>query len=161
MRTAVVYYSMSGNTEFVARMIEDELPADLVPIAPVKEYPSSGFRKFLWGGKGVVMGESPQLQPYEFDASAYDRIIIGTPVWAGSFAPPIRTFAIEQREALQGKRIAAFVCSASGKGRKCLDKIAALFGQDQLEAELSLVDPKDQRKRADDLSIQAFCSKLG
>ncbi|MDO4796845.1 MAG: flavodoxin domain-containing protein [Coriobacteriales bacterium] len=161
MRTAVVYYSLSGNTHLVARQIEDELPADLVRITPTKEYPNRGARKFLWGGAGVIMGSTPQLEPYEFDAAAYDRIIVGTPLWAGSFAPPIRTFANEQREALANKRIAAFVCSSSGNADKCFGKIAELFGTDQLEAQLSLVDPKQTRRREDDLAIQAFCSQLG
>lgn len=161
MRTAVVYYSLSGNTDLVARQIEDELPADLVRLAPTKQYPKGGLRKFLWGGMGVIMGDAPQLEPYEFDASVYDRIIVGTPLWAGAFAPPIRTFAEEHRDELAGKRIAAFVCSSSGNAGKCFGKIAELFGVDGLEAQLSLVDPRETRRREDDLAIQAFCSKLG
>ena len=91
MKTAIVYYSMSGNTKMVAEIIAKELSADLIEIKPVKDYPDKGARKFIWGGMKAVMGEKPQLNPYEFNGD-YDRIIFATPVWASSFTPPIRTF---------------------------------------------------------------------
>ena len=50
MKTAVVYYSMSGNTELAAERIAAVLGADLIRLTPVKAYPDKGFRKFFWGG---------------------------------------------------------------------------------------------------------------
>ena len=38
MKTAVVYYSMSGNTQQTAEKIADALGADLIRIEPKKEY---------------------------------------------------------------------------------------------------------------------------
>ena len=61
MRTAIVYYSMSGNTEFVADKIAKNIDADVIRIQPVKEYPNQGVRKFIWGGKSAVMGDKPKL----------------------------------------------------------------------------------------------------
>ena len=88
MKTIVVYFSLEGNTEYVAEKISDYLKTDTLRLEPVKEYPRGNFSKFFWGGKSVVFGETPKLVPYNFDASKYDVIIIGTPVWAGSFTPP-------------------------------------------------------------------------
>ena len=121
-KTAIVYYSQSGNTEYVAKACARLLGADLIPIAPVKEYPSTGFKKFLWGGKSAVMGEAPRLENYAFDAEAYEGIILGCPVWAGTFAPPLRTFIEENREGLRDKRIAAFACCSGGPG-KVMEKL--------------------------------------
>ncbi len=42
------------------------------------------------------MGEKPKLQPYEFKTELYDRIIFGTPVWASTFAPSLRTVSISK-----------------------------------------------------------------
>lgn len=88
MRTAIAYYSMSGNTKYVADKIAGELKdsdeVDIIRIDPEKAYPDKGARKFFWGGKSAVMGEKPKVQPYEFEAEQYDRIIIGTPVWAAA-----------------------------------------------------------------------------
>ena len=99
MKTAIVYYSMSGNTDMVARKTAEELGGSLTELRPVKEYPSKGFRKFIRGGKSAVMGEKPALEPYTFDDSS-DLVIIGSPVWAGNIAPPLRTFITEAERAL-------------------------------------------------------------
>lgn len=160
MKTAVVYYSMSGNTEYAAQRIAEDVPADLVRIVPVKAYPSKGFKKFVWGGKSALMAEAPELMPYDIDFGAYDRIVIGTPMWASTFAPPIRTFIRDHRDALAQKRIAAFVCSAGGNTDKAFAKLEEALGV-SLEAKLSLVDPKDNRKREDDTKLRDFCSMLG
>ncbi len=115
MKTLIVYYSLEGNTAYVAEKIAAELQADHLRIEPAKTYPNSGFRKFFWGGKSAVMAETPELLPYEFNADAYARIIFGFPVWASNVTPPIRTFVKEND--LSGKRIAAFACQ-SGQALK-------------------------------------------
>ncbi len=159
MKTAVVYYSMSGNTQQIAEKIADALGADLIRIEPKKEYPSKGFRKFIWGGKSAVMGDRPKLQPYMLD-SGYDRIIIGTPVWASNITPPIRTFITENRDMLSRIEIAAFVCYAGGGADKALDKLAALLGIDRLAATLTLINPKDKPAKDNDEKVIVFCQKL-
>ena len=61
MKTAIVYYSMSGNTKMVAEIIAKELSADLIEIKPVKDYPDKGARKFIWGGMKVT--RPPKVRP--------------------------------------------------------------------------------------------------
>ena len=53
MKTAIVYYFMSGNTAYVADRLREQLDSevDLIEIKPVKAFPDSGFKKFLWGRK--------------------------------------------------------------------------------------------------------------
>ena len=68
MKKAIVYYSMSGNTDYVAKYISDKIDADLIKIEPKKEYPNKGIKKFLWGGKSAVMGETPALEQYDFNS---------------------------------------------------------------------------------------------
>ena len=80
MKTAIVFYSMNGNTKFTAKTIASQTGADLIELKPEKSYPDKGLRKFIWGGKSAVMGETPKLLPYEFDADKYDQIIFGYPV---------------------------------------------------------------------------------
>lgn len=159
MKTAIVYYSMSGNTKMVAEIIAKELSADLIEIKPVKDYPDKGARKFIWGGMKAVMGEKPQLNPYEFNGD-YDRIIFATPVWASSFTPPIRTFIDENHAALKGKHFAVCVCYAGGGAEKAIDKLVKFLGIEHFDAQLILVDPKDQPSQDNEKKIQAFCSKL-
>ena len=63
MKTAIVFYSMSGNTAMTAEKLAEALSADLIEIRPQHAYPDKGFRKFLWGGKSAVMAETPELEP--------------------------------------------------------------------------------------------------
>ena len=160
MKTAIIYYSMSGNCEYAAQEIAKQIDADLIRLEPEKVYPDSGFRKFLWGGKSALMGETPVLKSYAFDAEKYDRIIFGFPVWASSPTPPIRTFIRDHSDALRGKKLAAFTCYAGSGAEKALEKLKKLPGVSTLEAELILVDPLTRPDPENEEKIRAFCNKL-
>ena len=163
MRTAIVYYSMSGNTEYVAEKIADKLKASdelrLIKICPQKAYPDKGAKKFLWGGKSAVMGDTPKLLPYEFNVNDYDRIIIGTPVWASTFVPPLKTFFNENSD-INKKPVAVFTCFSGGGADKAILKLKKYLNIEKFEAELILIDPKDNVKAEDDMKISEFCSAL-
>ena len=163
MKTAIVYYSMSGNTKYVVYKIADEIKAsgevDIIRIEPKKAYPDKGAKKFFWGGKSAVMGEKPKLLPYEFDADKYDRIIIGTPVWASTFVPPIRTFLQEHKD-MTDKKWAVVACFSGGGADKAIEKLKSFIGIEEFEAELILVNPKDNQKPEDEEKIRAFCRAL-
>ena len=159
MKAAIVYYSLSGNTKYVAEKMAAILDAALVPLVPEKAYPDSGFKKIFWGGKSALMGEKPKLTPYAFDPNACDLVILGGPVWAGTFPPLLRTFIEENRDALQSKRMAAFFCCSGGPG-KVLEKFRAFWGTGRPEQELILIDPKDKPSAENEEKIKAFCSAL-
>ena len=118
MKIAIVFYSLLGNTKYAALKIADKLNADLVEIIPEKEYPNSGLKKFYYGGKSAVMGEIPPLKKYDFNIDNYDYIILGTPVWAGTFTPPIRTFINENKENLKSKILSAKLLTSNGFSTK-------------------------------------------
>lgn len=160
MKTAVIYYSMSGNCVYAAEWINSEIGADLIRLEPEKAYPDSGFRKFFWGGKSAVMGEMPKLKPYDFDEDKYERVIFGFPVWASNPTPPIRTFIHENREALCRKKLAAFACCSGGGAEKALEKLKKMLQTDTLEAEMILIDPKEKQDPQNVEKIKTFCEKL-
>ena len=92
-------------------------------------------------------------------AEQYDTIIIGTPVWASSFAPPIRTF-LHENESVKEKKLAVFTCFSGGGADKAMDKMKNYIGIDKWEAELVLIDPKNNEKPEDDRKIKEFCTSL-
>ena len=155
MKKAIVYYSMSGNTDYVANRISEKLDADLIRISPKKEYPNKGVMKFFWGGKSAIMGETPELEDYEFDSDKYDTIIFGSPVWASSFTPPIRTFIKDNMEKLK-----VFICSMGGGSAKTIEKLKQFLQIDNFEAELELIDPKDKQSDEKDKKIEEFIEKF-
>ena len=158
MKTLIVYYTLEGNTHYAAKKIASLLDADMLRIKPVQTYPRKGFRKFLWGGKSAVMAETPELEPYTFDASAYDRIVFGFPVWAGNVTPPLRTFIKEND--LSGKRFAAFACQSGAGAEKAFEKLKTALGIRELDAELVLIDPKTKPDPINEKKISGFCGKL-
>ena len=158
MKTAVIYYSMSGNCEYAAEWINSEIGADLIRLEPKKAYPDSGFRKFFWGGKSAVMAETPKLMPYVFDPEQYERIILGFPVWANNVAPPVRTFAAENKEAVRNKRIAAFACQGGSGAEKAFRKLLDCLGQETFDATMTLNDPMHQNEKDQEISL--FLAKL-
>jgi flavodoxin len=138
MKTAVVFYTLDGNCAVVAEQINAQLNADFIRLKTVDDKKRSKMGKFFWGGSMVFSHKKPPLKPYTFDPAAYDLIIIGVPVWAGSPAPPIQTFLSET--VISGKKIALFVCHGGGKG-KALEKLKALLPGNEIAAEADFVEP--------------------
>lgn len=159
MKTAIVYYSMSGNSAYAAKLVADLLGADLIAIEPVEAFPDKGLKKFLVGGRSALRKEEPQLKPYAFNGEAYDRIIFGSPVWASSVTPPIRSFIRENRQAIAGKRFAAFACCSGSGGEKMLSSLQDMLGS-ELEARMVLIDPKSRPSAENEEKIRAFCEGL-
>ena len=158
MKALIVYYSMGGNTEYAAKKIAGQTGADLLCLEPEKEYPNSGFRKFLWGGKSAVMAEKPKLKPYRFDAGRYNTVIFGFPVWAGNIAPPIRTFISDN--ALDADVYAAFACQGGSGAEKAFRKLLECLGRDIFRATLVLIDPKDRPAPGNEGKIKSFGDQL-
>lgn len=158
MKAAVVYYSMSGTCRKIAELISKEIESDLIELVPKKAYPDKGFRKFYWGGKSALMAEKPVLEAYDFNANQYDLVIFGTPVWASTFTPSLRTFIEENREVLSSKRFAAYACYKGSGGEKTLKKLKEELGIDRFEKEGAYLE-SDINKKADVL-VKEFCEGL-
>ena len=128
MKTAVVFYSLDGNSAFVAEEIKTRLNADLIRIYTKDEKKRGKIGKIIWGCLMVFANKKPPLKPYTFNSSDYDLIIMGAPVWADSPASPIKTFISET--GITGKKIAIFLCHAGGKGGSAEKFKAMLAGND-------------------------------
>ena len=160
MRNLIVYFSLEGNTEYVALKLKEMLEARVRCLTPVKAYSDKGFAKFFWGGKSAIMAEKPELESYDIDLSEVDRIIFGFPVWASNFAPPIRTFIEHNREALAGKRFAAFACQAGSGAEKALSKLSKYLNETAFEETAVFIDPKAKQSEETDKKIEEFANAL-
>ena len=93
--------------------------------------------------------------PYQFSAKKYDLIIIGTPIWAGTYTPPIKTFLSEND--LSRKAIAIYACNSGGEAEKCFQKIAKDLPDSRLVATMSLTDPLHKENSINLEKIKVFC----
>lgn len=159
-RDLIVFYSLEGNTEYVAQKLKEKLDAHSRLLVPKKAYSTKGFSKFFWGGKSALMAEKPDLEDYNVDFSRFDRIIFGFPVWASTFTPPIRTFIDENREGLKGKRFAAFACQTGNGAEKALAKLEEFLGETAFEQTAIFFDPKTKQSEETDRQIEKFAEEL-
>lgn len=139
MKTLVVFYSLDGNTEFMAGILAKKLQADLVKLQLKKPYAVEGFKKFFLLGMRAVFKSKPKLANETIDISRYDNIVIGTPVWAGSQSTPINSFIKQYK--FSDKKVALFVCSGGPDVEKCFAKMKKALGENDFVGEIDFVEP--------------------
>jgi Flavodoxins len=139
MKTAIIYYSLEGNMDYIAKRIGDETEADLYRLVPKKEYPTGKISKFFWGGKSVTFGEKPELLNDSINLDDYDTLIIGSPIWAGTFAPPLNTFFHNYK--INSKNIILVATHSGGGGEKCFTKIKQLLNDNTILGAFDFQDP--------------------
>ena len=114
MRKLVVYYSLSGNTRAAARRIAQALRADLMEVRTLKTYPDDYDVLLGIGEKEVKSGCMPQIAPLTYDANEYDTIVLGSPVWWGTYAPALKKFLSSVR--WKGKKVYPFATHGGDMG---------------------------------------------
>ena len=117
MKSAVVHYSFSGNTARVAHQIVDMLVQKGEEAIPVRIRPLKEERNFILQCKDSFLGKKPELYRTLLDLKDFDRVIIGSPVWAFKPAPAINTY-LEQCSSLENKTAICFVTYGSGTGKE-------------------------------------------
>ena len=92
MKSLIVYYSYGGNTRRIAKLIQESTGAALAEIHTVRPYTGSYMDVVEQGQREVDTRAMPEIEPLAADLAAYDRIILGSPVWWYTFAPAVRIF---------------------------------------------------------------------
>lgn len=114
-KTLVVYFSATGNTERVAKMIATAAQADLYKIQPAKGYTSADLD---WHNKSsrssVEMNDAkarPELSGNVSNWADYTTVYLGYPIWWDQ-APRIINSFIESYD-FSGKVVIPFATSGS------------------------------------------------
>lgn len=140
MKKLIVFYSLTEYTKKMAEYIKKKTDADILEIKPVKECKKRGIKKLFFGGMQVVMRKKPPLKKYEINLEDYDCLILGSPIWVGTFTPPIRTFMTENK--IKNKKVALFISHNSNKG-KSFEKWQREIPENQFIAEIDWNSKKD------------------
>lgn len=144
MKTVIIFYSLGGYTKYISEILAKELNADLVELKTKNEYPPSGFRKYIWGGKTVILKKKPELTNDKIDLGPYENILIGTPVWARTYATPLGTF-FSQYE-VRGKNVAVFACHVGGGADRCFKKLRLELKDNHFISQTDFVNPLMKNK---------------
>ncbi len=93
LRVLVVFFSQSGATERIARDLADLCGADIEEIREYKERKApQGFWGYFGAGARATFRTAPRIQTPAYDPSDYDALIVCTPVYSWSLAPPVRSW---------------------------------------------------------------------
>ncbi len=154
-KALVVYYSRTGTTKQVAEAIADGLGAELEEIVDTKS--RKGMLGFVTGGKDARLNKPTEIHEVRSDSSAYNLVVIGTPVWASSVTPAIRTYMMGCKDNLPG---VAFFLTTGGTGvDRTFKQMAELCGKQPI-ARLALTTKEVRKGQAAD-KVEAFVKELG
>ena len=155
MKTLVVYFSRSGNTKQVAEKLAEKLEADTEAIT------EPGSRKgpmgWLKSGTESARGIVPEISPINSNLSEYDLVVVGTPIWAGSVASPVRGFMVKHGKELKQ---AAFFCTMNGDSyEKTFEEMESHHGKEPVAtAHFKAETIKDGSYLSD---LDSYAAKLG
>jgi len=116
MRTGkvlVAFYSCTGRTADVADVISKTLACDIEALVDITT--RTGLLGYLSNVFDATFGRFTILNPTKYDPSAYDLVIVGTPIWNASPSAAIRTYLTASHGRLKN---VAFFCTYGGRGSR-------------------------------------------
>jgi flavodoxin len=140
MKTLVLCYSLEGNTKVLGEALAQGIDAEFERLIVKKEIKSKGFGKFIWGGRQVFMGKTPEIEEIKSDIDEYDLIIVGTPVWAFTYAPAVRTLL--SLGLINNKKVAFFCTHEGGPGKTIKNFASSLDDSNKFLSGIELLNDK-------------------
>lgn len=154
MKTLVVYFSLTGSTEFVAKIISEQLNADLCEVLDKKHKKSKLI--YLKGGAASVREKLTKIEVPK-TIEDYDLIIVGSPVWAGKITPAIRTFLALND--VSHKKGAFFITLGGDKPEKTFDNMRKTTGFSSIVEELAVSNTIEDKKEVEKM-VTDWCEEI-
>lgn len=121
MKTLVIYYSYTGKTKKAAEELAKKEKADILEVKEKKR--RSTVNAYVLGSFAAMRQKQADILPIDKDFSAYGKIIITMPIWAGHPAPAFNNVVDKLPK---GKEIALMFTSGSGSSKGSAEKTKAL-----------------------------------
>ena len=116
MKSLVVYYSLTGKTRLVAQAIAEALNATLLEIEERRPVPMPFV--YLSGSFAAFTNRGSKINPIDVDLKQYERIFVGSPVWAYRPAPAINSFIYKTN--FEGRSVIPFFTMGGDDSKKAL-----------------------------------------
>lgn len=120
-KTLIAYFSKTGNTETVARQIQELTGGDLFMIEPATPYPDNYQETTEVARDELDQNARPEVKAVVDSFDDYDTIILGYPIWWGQAPMPVLTF-LESYD-MSGKTIAPFATAVTSEIDDSLDTV--------------------------------------
>jgi flavodoxin len=139
LKVLVMYCSSAGHTRTIAGQVTKAAQADLEELRAAGEPSGTGARHYFWALRHLLLSQKPPLVSVEHDAATYDLIILGSPVWLGTFSPVLRSYI--QTAPLARKHVALF-CSYRNSPGPPFKHVPRMLSTSNVMADtLSILDP--------------------
>lgn len=115
MKSVIVYFTHSGNTELAAKDVAAATGAKLIRLMPEQPYTAEDVdwvnEKSRCTQEHLNQSLRPAIKPVDIDWAETDTVFIGFPIWWHEEPAVIRTFLDNYREQLKGKTLYPFCTS--------------------------------------------------
>jgi len=119
VKILIVFYYRTGVTKSAASLLSSELKTlagdsafvETEEIVDLKD--RSGILGWIGAGRDALSKTDAQIRPLKAKVEDFDLVVVGTPVWAYTAAPAVRTFC--ERYGRSAKAV-GFLCTMGGSG---------------------------------------------
>ena len=130
----IAYFSNSGNTETMAKEVQNQVGGDLFEIKRKKEYSSSNLTDEA--KTEIENKERPELADKISNIDEYDVVFVGYPVWWHSTPAPVNSF-LESYD-LSGKTVIPFCTSGGSDIEETIDSFKSSCNSSKILEGLTL-----------------------
>ena len=134
--TLIVYFSWSGNTRGIARLLHEKIGGNLVEIEQVTPYSKDYNTCLDQARRDQERAARPELKTRISDMARYDVVFLGYPNWWATIPMPVASF-LEQYD-FSGKTIVPFVSHGGGRLGQSVTDIAKLCPSSKILEALSV-----------------------
>lgn len=149
----VVYYSRTGHTKKIAEEISKNLNADIDEIIDLKD--RKGMKGYITGGKDAIEKKLTEIR-FSKEPKNYDLVIVGTPNWAKTMPPAVRTYLEKNKNIKQ----IAFFCTYGNYLGKTFQTIEEVSKKPLATLSIRFKSFSDKAELNYEEKIKNFCERL-
>lgn len=156
MKILIAYYSRTETSKKVAEVLAKKLGADIEEIKDHKD--RFGVIGYARAGRDAMRKAKTKIEDLRHNPSEYDLVILGTPVWAWTITPALRTYIDEQKEKFNKVAVLMTQGAEPPKQESIFSEIEELCGK-KSQANLHLSTSEVKKEKILN-QVDKFISKL-
>ena len=134
MKTLIVFYSRTGTTKSAVEILAKEMEADVEEITD--KINRKGVIGYLKSGRDAIRRKLTEIDETKKDPQQYDRVIIGTPMWAKNMCSPIRTYLTKNN--IEKKKVGILITHGGSSVEKIVKEIRDLTQKSEFTGNISI-----------------------
>lgn len=139
-KSIIIYFSRSGNTQNLARMIYNEIGGDMLELTVTDPYPSDYIQAVERANEERDNQEYPEINTDIPDLTKYNSVYLGYQTWAMTLSNPMISFLMDHGSDLSGKTIYPFSTNAGYGEGNTIERIEELAPDASVATSFSIQD---------------------